>query len=92
MHNFFKGLANFFPSVEDCHLVKPDVSICSLPGFTLWSPGNLFIIMCIWEAAFPNDDSCQEFGKDQDQCGCSKCNILFLAGCFWDNFFPEVKI
>lgn len=89
---FFKGLANLFPPVKACHLVKPDVSICSLPGTTLWSPGNLFIITRIQEAAFPDDDSCQEGGRDQDQYGCFKCNILFLAGYFWDNFFPEVKI
>lgn len=28
----FKGIGKFFPSVKDCHLVRPHVSIHSLPG------------------------------------------------------------
>lgn len=70
-----------FPSVKDCQLVRPDVSICSLPGSTFWAPGNLFIITCIQESVFPNDNSCREVGRDQDQCGSFlNCNILFGLG------------
>lgn len=92
IHNFCKGLAKVFPSIRDCHLVRPDVSIHSLPGSTSWAPGNVFIITCIQDGVFPNGNSCHEVGRDQDQHGCFfKHSIPFWLGTSETNFSQMLK-